>query len=202
MVSPVLRMTHPGHTEHFIILAAVPSRQIAIGDNVLRGQRCTNIFGIGKCKESFPVFLVNIEAAVLGDPVMIRKMNPLRSLVRIIRVNPIADSVIGVNIHMIDAAVIRRHRRDHIVQILLMLFLRQNLLRDVGNEDHIDAAVCFRFRKMAVVIHPAHFTVLPDNAVYGIIHPVLAGVDLLGNRILDFQVIIRVHHSPKCISRE
>ena len=46
MVIPVLRPADAGHTDHLVILAAFPLRQIAIGDDGLGGETAD---GCGHC---------------------------------------------------------------------------------------------------------------------------------------------------------
>ena len=55
-------------------------------------------------------------------------MNAFRRLFMVGRISPIANGVIIVQIHMIDAAIVRGQRRDHLVLLLPSLLLFQQFL--------------------------------------------------------------------------
>ena len=128
VIIPLTRMAHTGHAQHLVVFYAVSFRQIAIGHDGFCFKPPPYILRIDKVEEALPVFRIHIPLAVLGESCMVREVHSYGGLVRITRVCPIANGVIRVHIHMIDAPVVRRHGRDHAVQFLLAVFLSHNLL--------------------------------------------------------------------------
>ena len=102
-----------------------------IGDDILCGQSVPDTIRISKLQKSLFVLLIHIELTVLPDPCVIWKTAPLGDLVQVIRISAVTDRLIGVDIHMVYTAVIRRHGRDHTVQVLLVLLLGKELFSDV-----------------------------------------------------------------------
>ena len=101
--------------------------------------------------------------------------------------------------HLIHVRMIQRHlfcdhivdqvhrvvscgqRRNHRVSCGCVCFPLKFFIRYVGNENNIDSAVGFGLRQMPVVVHPADSAVPPDDTVFGIIHLLVAGGDLMNN---------------------
>ena len=128
IIIPLPGMADASHAQHLVVFYAVSFRQIAIGHDGFCFKPPPYILRIDKVEEALPVFRIHIPLAVLGESCMVREVHSYRGLVRITRVCPIANGVIRVHIHMIDAPVVRRHGRDHAVQFLLAVFLSHNLL--------------------------------------------------------------------------
>ena len=76
------------------------------------------------------------------------------------------------------------------------------LFRDVGNEHIVNAAVGFRLRKMAVVVHPAYRAVLADDAVFHIVKILVAPGDLVHDGVRDGLVIVRMQHAFEGVTGE
>ena len=92
------------------------------------------------------------------------------------------------------------------VQLLIHLFQLAHTvfhpLCAVVYENIKNVPVILRPHKVSVILDPAYRTVLLDNAVLHIVKIIDAVCDLAFDTLLDLIDIIRVHHSPECISRE
>ena len=131
MIVTVVWMTDTCHAQHFIILGVISSDQITIGDDVFCSQCFTYVVWLSKLSEPFLVVLIHIEITVFPDPFLIRKMFTFRNMGRIVRICTIANRLVGINIHVIYAAIIRRHGRDHTVQVFVLFFPGKNLFCNV-----------------------------------------------------------------------
>ena len=87
--------------------------------------------------------------------------------------NHIIDQVHGI--------ISRCQRRNHRVSCGCVCFPLKFFIRYVGDENSIDSAVGFGLRQMPVVVYPADRTIPPDDTVFGIIHLLITGGDLMDN---------------------
>ncbi len=149
VVIPVPGVPHACHPEHFIIFDAVSARKIPVNDDRFRIQRFPDIDGIDELQEILLIFRIHIPFAVIDKSLMIREMHALRRLVRIPRISTVANSIVRIQIDMVDAAVIGGHCSDHTVQLfLLFLFLDQLLLQCQLLFQFLLLGVRFRFRRL------------------------------------------------------
>ena len=84
VVFPVLCAPDTGHTDHFIVFAAVPLCQIPVSDDRLRLEALPDRRRINETEEAFPVAVRDHLLRIPGKPLQERKMDPLRSLVPVI----------------------------------------------------------------------------------------------------------------------
>ena len=127
VIVPLPGMADAGHAQHLVVFRAVSSGQIAVGDDGFCFQRLPHVLRIDKAQESLPVFRIHVPPAVIRETFMVRKMDPLLGMVRIVDVRPVAHGVVLVHVHIVDAPVIGGHGRDHVVQFPLAVFLGQQL---------------------------------------------------------------------------
>ena len=80
-----------------------------------------------------------------------------------------------------DRVVVIGQRFDDGVAGCRAHFLLFMFFCNVRNKDNIDSAVGFRFRIVAVVVHPPDRAVLPNDAVFRIVQFVIAGSCLLND---------------------
>ena len=127
VVFPVSVVAHTRHAEHFVVICTVSMHEVAVGDNILGLQPCPYIYRIDELAKALLKLLIHIVVAVPGKPLMVREMNSLRCLCLIIGIPTVADSVIRIDVHMIDAAIVGGHGSNHAVQFLLLLLLGKKL---------------------------------------------------------------------------
>ena len=128
VVVPVFGVAHAGHPDHLIVFPVSPPDQVAVAQNQVGLQALADGFRIDELQESLPVPLRNGVTGIPGKALRKREMSPLLRLFLVGGVGAVADRLIPVQIHMIDAAVIRGQRRNHLVLLLPGFFLLQQLL--------------------------------------------------------------------------
>ena len=122
--------------------------------------------------------------------------------------------------HLIHVRMIKRHLlRDHVLDQVHGIIRRGQrgnnriscgrvrfsldlLFRYIGDEHHVDSAIGIGFRIMAVVIYPPDASIPADNPVLGIIHLIIAGIDLMDDGNRNPLIILRMDHSPERVTRQ
>ena len=106
-----------------------------------------------------------------------------------------------VEIQQVDRRKIHAQAGDDL-RAELVLLRGAVLFRDIAEEHIIDLTEARQLRKMAVIVHPADLAVLPDDAVFHIVHIVVAAVgDLRLNGLLDRVEILRMDKAAEGMPR-
>ena len=124
MVIAFLRTANTRHTDHFIVLMLPLLCQITVCDNGLRRQPLPDVVRVDKLQKAFPVDLRHIILRIPFDPLHIRKMYSRGRQTRIPRIISIAYAVIFIQVDIVYAAIIRCHRGDHSVCLILRADIR------------------------------------------------------------------------------
>ena len=127
VVIPVFRMAHAGHAQHLIGFLPVAVHQIAVTDNRALFQSRPDGFRLNKRKETFPVTVRYVFLRIGGKNVVEGKTFPFFRGAGNGRPGTDALALVAVQIHIINAAVIRSQRRDHLILLCPLLFLLQQL---------------------------------------------------------------------------
>ena len=89
---------------------------------------------------------------------------------------------------------------DQILQLLFLCGLFLSLFCRIGQKHIEDAADTVYLDKMAVILHPADFTVFADDSVFHVVKVILAVRNLFPDALLHLFEIRTVNHSLKGIS--
>ena len=121
-------MPHACHADHLVIFLSVTLRQVTVSYDQVILECFTHIVRIDEFQEALPVILRNVIVRIPGEALKIRKMDAFRCLIDSVGVSPVADSVILVQVDVIDAAVVRSECSYHFVLLLAALLLFEQLL--------------------------------------------------------------------------
>ena len=128
MVVAVRRVAHARHAQHLVILDAVAAGQVAVGDDALGGQGAADVVGLDELEEALLILLVHVALPVVLEALEEGELGALLVVVGIVGVGAVADGFVGVQVHVVDAAVVRGHGGDHVVQLGAVLLLLEQLL--------------------------------------------------------------------------
>ena len=103
-------------------------------------------------------------------------MHSFGMLAFIFGIAAVTDGIVFVEVHMIDASVVRRHGGNHAVQLRPLFLAFQQLLfnlfvlfGNVRNENVVEPAVVFAVGVVSVIIYPTEFSVFALDAVLDIV---------------------------------
>ena len=176
VVLAVFRVMHPSHADHFVVFLAVPAGQVAVGDQLFVLERLADVRGLDELQESFAVFFRNAVVAVVPEPFQVGEMHSFGVLLVVFGVAAVTDGVILVEVHVIDAAVVRGHGGNHAVQLRPLFLAFQQLLfnlfvlfGNVRNKHVVEPAVVFAVGVVSVIIYPTELSVFALDAVLDIV---------------------------------
>ena len=115
MVRAVFLVADACSPDHLVVLPAVTSGEIAVGEDRFLGKAFTDVIRIDKLHEAFTVVLIHGVVRIPGEPVVERELYAFFRLIAIFGVAPVADTFVLIQVDIVDTSVIRGHRRDHAV---------------------------------------------------------------------------------------
>ena len=128
VIRPVFRVADAGHPDHFIVFPAVPHGQIPVHDDGVVRQGGADAVRLDELQEAFPVALGHVGMGVVGKGLQIGEMHPFGIAFVIAWIGPIAYGVVPVQVHVVDAAIVRSQGGDHLVLLAADFLLRLQLL--------------------------------------------------------------------------
>ena len=128
MVLSVLQVADAGYAEHLIVFFPAAVHQIPVRQYFFTFQTSADICRIDEFHESLPVILCHILFPVIGKCLQIGKALSFGVMILVLRVCPVADRLVRIQVHVVYTAVICGHRRDHLILLGSPSLLPQEFL--------------------------------------------------------------------------
>ena len=119
VVVAVLYAADARHTDHFVILAPVSLSQIAVCYEGLCSQSLPDVIRVDKGHESFAVAFGDAVLPVPGKAFIEREFLACRGLHIVVGIIPVAYGRVPVEVHVVNAPVVRGHGGYHAVRLCL-----------------------------------------------------------------------------------
>ena len=103
--------------QHLIPLLVIDHGQVSVGKHNFFGQTRADVLRFYELKEPVPVLLRHTVFRIFGEALAEREFFPGPHPVGHFRGSAVADALVPVQISVVNAPVIRRHRRDHAVPV-------------------------------------------------------------------------------------